>query len=103
LSEIRQLVLTLKGQIQIYKYGKFEKPGTREEEYAHRAQIKPIGSRMAAQFNGWRNITSGDDGYDQIDCGARQKPIRTTLKQVMGKFRDAYVQVNGTSVGRIIE
>ncbi len=49
LSQIRELELTLKRQIKIYEYCKFEEPGSREDEFVLalcKAQVKTTGSKL---------------------------------------------------------
>ncbi len=91
----------MKGQIQIYEYGKFVEPGSMEDEFALalcRDQMKSIGSKLSPEIQ--MLVTAA---MIKLIAELGENSAKPMIKQVMGKFQDVYVQVNVSRVGRIME
>ena len=101
LSQLRSLEISLKMQVQIYELGKFEHPGSREDEFAKmlcRYQSKIEGSRFPI-------ATQGAMSNALIKILGERKENKTllTIKSVMAVIRETHTMMNGVQVGRLTD
>jgi hypothetical protein len=101
LCEVRNQEIMIRTQIQIYELGKFESPGSREDEFAVkycRAQAKMEGTR----FTGATQIAVTGSLINYLDERSKNKSLMT-FKNAVTKVVPAFVTVNGVQVGKVLE
>jgi hypothetical protein len=90
LSQIRELEKTLKRQIKIYEYGKFEEPGSREDEFVlalNKAQVKTTGSKLLMEVQMVVSVA-----MIILIAERAENSSKLTIKYVMTKYRESVVQ-----------
>jgi hypothetical protein len=101
LCEVRNQEIMIRTQIHIYELGKFEYPGSLEDEFAVkycRAQAKMEGTR----FTGATQIAVTGSLIGCLDERSKNKSLMT-FKIAATKIVQAFVTVNGVQVGKVLE